>query len=274
MINKCLRNKTFIISIIILLPILLIALIGPYIITHDPYEIDASNTLMPPSRDHILGTDEFGRDIFSRLILGIRPTLVIALSATGFAFLIGLIFGVLAGYYGGHIEQVFMRTIDIVLCFPPILLALIIVAFWGSGIGTLTLSIGILNIPHFARIAYSSTLQVKNLAFVESERSLGANPLRIFRKSIIPNIMPQLIIQISLSIASAILLESGLSFLGVGILPPTPSWGQMIGTSKGYIAIAPTYTLWPSLCLCLTILAINLLGDGLRDIFDPKLNGK
>ncbi|WP_213997104.1 ABC transporter permease [Tepidanaerobacter syntrophicus] len=274
MLKKCLENKTFIFSLAILIPFLLVAIFGPFIITHDPYEIDASNTLKPPSKNHILGTDEFGRDIFSRLILGIRPTLIIALGAMLLGLFFGVLFGMIAGYYGGLVEQVFMRTVDIILCFPPILLALIIVAFWGSGIWTLILSIGILNIPSFARIAYSSTLQIKNLAYIESEKSLGANSIRIFTKGIIPNIIAQIIIQISLTVASAILLESGLSFLGVGILPPTPSWGQMIGTAKGYIMLAPNYILWPSLCLCFTILAINLLGDSLRDIMDPKLNEK
>ncbi len=274
MLKKCLRNRTFVISLVMLLPFLFIALFGSLLITDDPLAIDASNILQPPSGNHILGTDEFGRDIYSRLILGIRPTLIIALGATGFALFMGLIIGVIAGYYGGIVEELLMRLVDIVLCFPPILLALMIVAFWGSGIKILIFIIGILYTPHFARITYSSTLQVKNLEYIESEKSLGASALRILGKGIVPNIMSPIIIQISLTIASSILLESGLSFLGVGILPPAPSWGQMIGASKGYIKLAPTYTLWPSLCLCLTILATNLLGDSLRDILDPKLNEK
>lgn len=274
MLKRCLGNRTFVISVIMLLPFLFIALFGSLLITHDPLALDTSNILQPPSGEHILGTDEYGRDIYSRLILGIRPTLIIALGATGFAFFMGLIIGVVAGYCGGATEELLMRLADLVLCFPPILLALMIVAFWGSGVGILIFIIGILYTPHFARITYSSTIQVKNLEYIESEKSLGASNLRILIKGIIPNIMSPLIIQISLTIASAILLESGLSFLGVGILPPAPSWGQMIGASKGYIKLAPTYTLWPSLCLCLTILATNLLGDSLRDILDPKLNEK
>lgn len=274
MLRRFLHNKTFVISILMLLPFLLIALLGPLIITHDPLAIDSANILKPPSRTHLLGTDEFGRDIFSRLILGIRPTLIIALGSTGLAFSAGLAFGLLAGYCGGFVEQFLMRTVDIVLCFPPILLALMIVAFWGSGIVILIFIIGILYTPHFARITYSGTIQVKHLAYIESERSLGASPLRILARGFLPNIMSPLVIQISLTIASAILLESGLSFLGVGILPPAPSWGQMIGASKGYITIAPNYAFWPSLCLCLTILGTNLLGDSLRDLFDPKLNNE
>jgi len=257
-----------------LLPFLLVAIFGPCIVTQDPLEIDSTSILKPPSSAHILGTDEFGRDIFSRLILGIRPTLIVALGSTAFAFALGFLFGIIAGYCGGFIEQLLMRTVDIVLCFPPILLALMIVAFWGSSVAILIFIIGILYTPHFARITYSGTLQVKNLAYIESERSLGASSLRILMRGISPNIMSPLIIQISLTIASAILLESGLSFLGVGILPPAPSWGQMIGSAKGYITLSPNYIFWPSLCLCLTILGTNLLGDSLRDLFDPKLNNE
>lgn len=274
MLKRCLRNRTFVISILMLLPFLLVAIFGPFIVTQDPLAIDSTSILKPPSSAHILGTDEFGRDIFSRLILGIRPTLIVALGSTAFAFALGFLFGIIAGYCGGFIEQLLMRTVDIVLCFPPILLALMIVAFWGSSVAILIFIIGILYTPHFARITYSGTLQVKNLAYIESERSLGASSFRILMRGVSPNIMSPLIIQISLTIASAILLESGLSFLGVGILPPAPSWGQMIGSAKGYITLSPNYIFWPSLCLCLTILGTNLLGDSLRDLFDPKLNNE
>ncbi|MCE5255607.1 MAG: ABC transporter permease [Spirochaetaceae bacterium] len=274
MLKRCFRNRTFIISILMLLPFMLIAILGPLIVTHDPLAIDSVNILKPPSRTYILGTDEFGRDIFSRLILGIRPTLIVALGSTGLAFFLGFIIGLLAGYYGGVVEQLLMRMVDIVLCFPPILLALMIVAFWGSGIVILIFIIGILYTPHFARITYSGVIQVKTLAYIESERSLGASSFRILKRGISPNIMSPLIIQVSLTIASAILLEAGLSFLGVGILPPAPSWGQMIGAAKGYVMLSPNYIFWPSLCLCLTILGTNLLGDSLRDILDPKLNNE
>ncbi len=274
MLKRCFRNKTFTISILMLLPFMLIAVVGPLIITHDPLAIDSANILKPTSRAYILGTDEFGRDIFSRLILGIRPTLIVALGSTGLAFSLGFLIGLLAGYCGGILEQLLMRVVDIVLCFPPILLALMIVAFWGSGIVILICIIGILYTPHFARITYSGVIQVKNLAYIESERSLGASPLRILKRGISPNIMSPLIIQLSLTIASAILLEAGLSFLGVGILPPAPSWGQMIGAAKGYVMLSPNYIFWPSLCLCLTILGTNLLGDSLRDILDPKFTNE
>jgi peptide/nickel transport system permease protein len=270
--KKCLKNRTFMISSVILLPIIFAAIFGPWLIRVDPLATNGDLVLKPAMAGHPLGTDEFGRDILSRLILGIRPTLIIALVATAIAFGVGLIFGIVAGYFQKESEQLIMRTVDVILCFPPILLALLVVSFWGSGIKNLIIIIGIVYIPYFARIAYSATLQIKRLEYVESEISLGATSLRILMKSVIPNIMSPMIIQITLTIASAILLESGLSFLGMGVLPPAPSWGQMIGEAKSYIGTAPMYAFWPSFCLALTILAINLIGDSLRDILDPKLN--
>lgn len=274
MLKKFLKNKTFVISFLILFPMLVISVIGPWIIPHDPLEIDSNNVLKTSLPGHPLGTDEFGRDILSRLILGIRPTMLVALGATLIAFTFGCIFGVVAGYFRGVYEKTIMRVVDIILCFPPILLALMVVGFWGAGIRNLMIIIGIVYIPRFARLAYSSTIQVKGLEYVQSELSLGASHLRVLRKIIFPNILSPLIIQISLTIAAAILLESGLSFLGLGVIPPEPSWGQMIGQSRGYIATNPMYVLWPSLFLGLTMLAINLLGDSLRDILDPKLKTK
>lgn len=272
MLKRFLRNKMFVVSSIILIPILIVAAIGPWIIPHDPLEIDPNNVLKPALPDYPLGTDEFGRDILSRLILGIRPSLTVALGSTLLSFTFGLLLGTLSGYFRGFVEKIIMRTVDILLCFPPILLAIMVVGFWGAGVNNLIIIIGIVYVPHFARIAYSSTLQIKKQEYVESELSLGAPHLRVLTRSILPNIMSPLIIQITLTIAAAILLESGLSFLGLGVVPPEPSWGQMIGQSRGYIGLNPMYAVWPSFCLGITILAINLLGDSLRDIFDPKLN--
>lgn len=274
MFKKFLSNKTFIISFVILLPMIILSIIGPWIIPHDPLEVNSDKVLQSSMPGHLLGTDEFGRDILSRLILGIRPTLTVALGATAIAFVFGAILGVISGYARGAIEKFIMRIVDIVLCFPPILLALMVVGFWGAGIKNLMIIIGIVYIPHFARLAYSSTIQVKGLEYVQSELALGATHMRVIIKTIFPNILSPLIIQISLTIAAAILLESGLSFLGLGVIPPEPSWGQMIGQSRGYISVNPMYVLWPSLFLGLTMLAINLMGDSLRDILDPKLKSK
>lgn len=274
MLKKFLKNKTFLLSFVILLPIIVISVIGPWIIPHDPLKLHPDKVLQKSLPGYPLGTDEFGRDILSRLILGIRPTMMVALGATIIAFTFGTILGMIAGYFRGIYEKTIMRVVDIVLSFPPILLALMVVGFWGAGIKNLMIIIGIVYIPRFARLAYSSTIQVKGLEYVQSELSLGASHVRVVGKIILPNILSPLIIQISLTIAAAILLESGLSFLGLGVIPPEPSWGQMIGQSRGYIATNPMYVLWPSLFLGLTMLAINLMGDSLRDILDPKLKSK
>lgn len=274
MLKRFFRNRTFLVSFIILLPVLIVALIGPLIIPHDPLAINQNAVLKGSLSGYPLGTDEYGRDILSRLILGIRPTMLVAFGATIIAFVGGVTVGVIAGYARGIIEKVIMRTIDIILCFPPILLALMVVGFWGAGVKNLILIIGFLYIPYFARITHSATLQVKGLEYVQSELSLGASHFRVITKAILPNIMSPLIIQISLTIAAAILLESGLSFLGLGVVPPDPSWGQMIGDARGYIYNNPMYVIWPSLCLGVTMLAINLMGDSFRDILDPKLKNR
>ncbi|MFZ4451678.1 ABC transporter permease [Salibacterium aidingense] len=274
MIRKLLNNKMFLFSSITLLPVIAVALIGPLIAPHNPLELNPEKVLEKSLPAHPLGTDEYGRDILSRLIHGIRPTMLVAIGATSIALAGGVFFGIIAGYIKGFTEKIVMRVMDIVLCFPPILLALLVVGFWGAGVTNLVLIMGVLYIPYFARITHSATLQVKNQEFVQSELSLGASHFRVIRKSILPNITSPLIIQISLTFAATILLESGLSFLGLGVTPPEPSWGQMIGEARGYIYTNPLYVIWPSLCLGLTMLAVNLMGDSLRDVLDPKLKAK
>lgn len=264
----------FVLSFIILLPVIIIALIGPLIVPHDPLEINPNTVLQGSIKGHPLGTDEYGRDILTRLIIGIRPTILVALGSTLIALFGGVTLGVIAGYSRKMIEKMIMRMIDIILCFPPILLALMFVGFWGAGVRNLIIIIGLLYIPYFARITHSATLQVKGLEYVQSELSLGASHFRVITRAILPNIMSPIIIQISLTIAAAILLESGLSFLGLGVVPPEPSWGQMIGDARGYIYNNPMYVIWPALCLGITMLAINLMGDSFRDILDPKLKNK
>lgn len=271
MFKKCLKNRLFVTCCIVLIPVLLVAIIGPWIAPYDPYKTDGHVVLQSSSWAHPLGTDEFGRDILSRLIIGIRPTIIIAISSTLIALALGLTTGVLAGYFGGILEQILMRITDMVQCIPPIMLAMTAVAFWGSDLYSLILVTGIVYAPGFARITYASTILMRKMEFVECDISLGASPGRVILKGILPNIIPPTIIQASLTIASAILLESGLSFLGLGVLPPTPSWGQMIGDAKGYMSSAPHYIFWPSFFLAITILAINMLGDSMRDTLDPRL---
>ncbi len=269
--KRCAHNSKFVVSLAILIPLAFIAIFGPSFIRHDPREMNTKEILKPMSASYPLGTDEFGRSIASRLIVGIRPSITVAIVGTIIALISGTIIGVTGAYVGGRMGNALMRAVEIILCFPPILLAMMVVGLWGAGIKNLTIAVGILYTPHFARLSFAATLQIKKLEFVESDISIGSSSLRVMAKSIIPNIFSPIMIQISLTIANAILLESGLSFLGLGVQPPDPSWGQMIGDAKNYLSVNIMYMVWPALLLSLMILATNLLGDALRDVLDPKL---
>lgn len=269
--RKCFGSKKFTAAFVILAPLVFVVIFGNLLTPNNPYTLDTAHMLSPSSPQYPLGTDEYGRCILTRLILGIRPSMLIAVLGSAIAFTGGTVLGAAAGYLEGKTGSVIMRGVDIILCFPPILLAMIIAGLWGAGITNLILVIGVLYIPHFSRIAYSSTLQVRQMEYVESDRSIGAGSVMILFKAILPNILSLLIVQVSTTISNAILLESGLSFLSLGVQPPTPSWGQMIGAARNYLTVDPMYLFWPAACLCLTILAVNLMGDALRDILDPKL---
>jgi len=256
---------------VVLVVLVLAALCAPLLAPHDPLAINARATLKGPQSENVLGTDEFGRDVLSRLIYGARPTLTVATGSTVLALVAGALLGLVAGFYRGIVEAVMMRAVDTLLSFPPILLAMMVVGFLGPGVRNLVLVIGILFVPAFARLAFAETIRVKELEYIFAARALGTSDARIVLWHILPNITAPLIVQVSLSMAAAILLESGLSFLGLGVVPPEASWGQMIGTARGYLAQAPTYLLYPSLVIACTILAINLAGDALRDLLDPRL---
>jgi peptide/nickel transport system permease protein len=268
------RQPALLASLTILVLVVLMALFGSWLAPHDPFLINPSEVNQGSSSEHLLGTDEFGRDLLSRLLIGIQPTMLVAIGATAIASVVGTLVGIAGAYGRPLISFVIMRGVDIMLSFPPILLALLAVGFWESGVASLTVVIGVIYIPHFARVAHSATLQVARQEFMEAEHAMGASVGRIVFRAILPNILSPLVVQATLTVAAAILLESGLSFLGLGIVPPEPSWGQMIGTARGYLAQNPMYVIWPSLLLALTVLAINIVGDRLRDILDPRLREK
>lgn len=256
---------------LVVLVVIILAVVAPLLAPHDPLEINHREVLKASTSTNPLGTDEFGRDILSRLLYGARPSLTVAGLATALALLLGSTFGVIAGFFGGWIEQVIMRLVDTLLCFPPILLAMVIVGFLGGGVTNLVIVIGILYSTSFARLAYSASLQVKEMEYMTAARAIGASSARLIAFYVYPNIRSVLIVQVSLTVAAAILLESGLSFLGLGVIPPTASWGLMIGAARSYMYQAPTYVLWPSLTIAVTVLAVNTFGDALRDILDPRL---
>lgn len=260
-----------VVSGLVIATMVLIAIIGPWIAPHDPFELNHLAVNQSGSATYLLGTDEFGRDILSRLLYGIRPTIVVAIGATTLAGVLGCAMGIIGGYGRRGIAAPIMRFVDILLCFPPILFALLAVGFWQSGMTSLMVVIGVIYAPQFARIAQSATLQIAQLEYVQAEQIMGAGLMRVVFRGILPNIAPVLVVQATLTFAESILLESGLSYLGLGIVPPEPSWGQMIGTAQKYLAQNPMALFWPALFLALTVLSVNIVGDYLRDRFDPRL---
>jgi peptide/nickel transport system permease protein len=246
-----------------------LALAAPLLPIADPIRMDVAHRMAAPSWPHPLGLDEFGRDELSRIIWGGRASLAVAFAASLIAGVAGTMIGVIGGFLRGFVEQVLLRAVDVVLCFPPLLLALLVVTLLGPGARTLILVLSVLFVPGFARVAYAGTLAVRSQSFVEAMQALGASRTRIMTLTIVPNILGPVLVQLSLAAASAIVLESGLSFLGLGVVPPTPSWGLAIGSARTTMNQAPLLLLWPSLALTATILAMNALCDALRDAFEP-----
>lgn len=269
--QRALRNPRIVLGGAVLLLFFLMAIFAPVIATGDPTRQHPQQRLAPPSAVYPLGTDEFGRDLLSRLIYGSRVSLQVAFGSITLAVLAGVSLGLIGGYFGRAWETVTMRLMDVLLAFPPILLAIAVVAFLGPGVRNLVIVIGILYTPRFARLVHASTLSERTREYIEAARAMGARAPRILVRGILPNILAPIIVQISLSLGFAILVESGLSFLGIGVRPPNPSWGLMIATGRGYMSQSIWLILWPSLAISLIILACNILGDGLRDTLDPRL---
>ena len=265
------RNPRVVVPSLLLLAIFAVAICAPWLTPQNPMQMNPSDRLQGPSAAHRLGTDEYGRDLLSRIILGSRTSMVVAVFSVTVATVIGTLFGLVGSYFRGIWEFATMRSVDVLLVFPPILLAIAVVAFLGPSVPNLIGVIALLYMPRFARIAYGAGLQVKQREFVEAARVLGARAPRVLWLAILPNILAPIFVQISLSLGFAILLESGLSFLGLGTPPPEPSWGNMVGVGRGYLRQSGWYVLWPSLAISLTILCFNTLGDGLRDSLDPRL---
>ncbi len=250
--------------------ILLLALATPVLPLVDPVHQDIAQRMSGPSPGHLLGQDEYGRDVLSRILWGARVSLSVAFAATTMAALAGVLLGILGGYFRGVVELLTVRVAEIVLCFPPLLLALLVVTLLGPGAGTLSFALAILFAPAFARLAYAETLSARELDYVTAQRALGAPNGRILLRTVLPNIAAPLIVQFSLTIATAMVLESGLSFLGLGVVPPAPSWGLMIRGARASMEQAPLLLLWPCLALTGTVLVLNLLCDRLRDALDPR----
>jgi ABC-type dipeptide/oligopeptide/nickel transport system permease subunit len=255
----------------LLLVLVAIAILAPALSPYDPLQMNPPARMRPPGAGYLLGTDEYGRDVLSRIVWGARISLGVGAAAVALAAAGGVSLGLLAGYFGGLVDSLIMRLMDVVLCFPPILLGIAVVGFAGRSFVNLILVLGLLFIPRFARVIYGSVQSVKQNQYVEAARAVGGGHVYIMRKDILPNIFAIILIQITLNFGFMILLEAGLSFLGLGTVPPTPSWGTMIASARDYMEIAPFLVVWPSLAVALTVLSFNLLGDGLRDALDPRL---
>ncbi|MEJ2665645.1 MAG: ABC transporter permease [Deinococcales bacterium] len=251
--------------------VVLTGIFGPILIPKDAAtHIDVLHRLAPPSVHHLLGTDQLGRDELVRMLLGARTSLYVGVFAVGLSILIGLPLGVVGGYFGGWVDLVLMRIVDAIISFPVLLLALTISAVLGPNLTNATLSIGIVYAPYLARIARSEVLKVAALPYVEAARASGAGHLWIMLRTVLPNIMPPVIVQATISMAFAILAEAALSFLGLGTQPPTPSWGLMIQAARDYLDMAPWTALVPGTAIALSVLGLNMLGDSLRDALDPS----
>lgn len=271
--SKLKKNKTAMVGLGILIIYAIILLLGPWLAPYDPYEIDLANKLQSPSMDHLMGTDDKGRDILSRILSGAYLTMGVGIFAVVFGGAVGIILGLVAGYYGGIIDSIISRIIDVMLAFPGILLALAIVSALGTSLINVTLAVGFFSVPMFARIVRGSTMEVKRLEYIDAVRTLGANDLIIIVRHILPNILSPIIIQASMRLATAILSAAGLSFLGLGAQPPSPEWGAMLSTGRDFLFNAPHIALFPGLMISMLVLGLNLLGDGLRDALDPRMKG-
>lgn len=246
------------------------AVLGDLLAPFDPTQTDLSRRLLPPGPQHPFGTDDFGRDVLSRVLLGARVSLQVGFVAVGVALSAGVPIGLVAGFRGGWVDDVLMRLMDVLFSFPAILLAITILAILGPGAVNAMIAVGVVYTPIFARITRGSVLSVREELYVDAARSLGAGDLRLMRLHVLPNVMGPIIVQTSLSLAFAILSEAALSFLGLGVQPPTPSWGRMLAEGRGFMQQAWWMALFPGLAILLTVLSFNLVGDALRDALDPR----
>jgi peptide/nickel transport system permease protein len=269
--RRFLRSRTGVVGAIVLLIVVLAALFASRIAPYSPTRQDFRVERQPPSAQHLMGTDEFGRDVFSRVIWGAQTSLEAGAVAATIALVIGLALGMLAAFYGGGADNVIMRCMDVILAFPYILLAIAVVAILGPGLLNAMIAIAIVYIPHYARVVRGSVLSVRSRDYVEAARALGASDRRVMLQHVLPNTMAPVIVTMTLIIGSAIIDTAGLSFLGLGTQPPTPDWGNMLSAGRSYVIDSPWIATFPGLAILVTVLAFNLMGDALRDAFDPRL---
>ncbi len=265
------RNRLSWVGVALFAALALAAILAPLIAPFDPIDQRIVARMKPPSAVHLFGTDRFGRDLFSRALYGARVSLVIGIASVAVGMLVGGALGVIAGYYGRFIDAAIMRTMDVLLSFPTLIMGILIVALLGPSLPNVLIAISATLVPKFARIARAPTLAVKERAYMEACRALGYSDGRIIVFHIVPNILAEVLVMASLWTANAILIEAGFSFLGLGVRPPTPTWGGMVREGFEHLFQAPWLSIFPGLCILLAVLSLNLIGDGLRDALDPRL---
>ncbi len=266
---RAVRSPQLIAGSLLILFFILAAFIGPALAPYAATRQQISKRYAFPSGEFLMGTDNFGRDIFSRILHGAMASLQVGIMSVAISLVIGVLLGLLAGYLGGWPDTIVMGVMDVLFAFPAVLLAIAILAVFGAGLSNVILAIGIVNLPVFARLTRGSTLAAKGLLYVEASRSLGVSPLRVTLRHILPNILAPLIVQTSLTVAAAILTEAALSYLGLGVQEPSPSWGNILSAAYGFMQNNPWPSVFPGLAIGLAVLGFNLLGDGLRDVLDP-----
>jgi peptide/nickel transport system permease protein len=258
---------------VVILLVIVVAIFAPLFAPYDPYEINLSQSLQKPSSQYLLGTDALGRDTLSRLIFGSRNSLMVGIVALGIAAVVGITMGLLAGYFGGWVYTVIMRFIDSLMCFPMILLALVIASLLGGGLRNVMIALGVAMLPGYARLMCGQVLSIKENDYILAAHSEGAGNMRVMLNHILPNCFPPLIVLMTMQIGAAILAEAGLSFLGIGIEPPAAAWGLMVNDGRYYLMTNPILSFAPGLAIMLVVFAFNMVGDGLRDALDPRLRG-
>ena len=267
---RALRHVTFMIGLAITLALVITAAVSVFYTPRDPLEMSIAGRLQGPTPAHPLGTDQFGRDLLSRIMQGAITSILVGVIAVGIGMVIGVAFGVLSGYFGGWLDETFMRLVDAIQGFPAILSALLLTAVFKPTLTISMVAIGIAFLPVFARLTRASFLEFRDRDFVVAARALGAGDRALIGRHILPNTLPPLIVQATISFPVAILAEAGLSYLGLGTQPPNPSWGLMLKEAQGFLGLNPWYAIFPGGAIALTVLGLNLLGDGLRDVLDPK----
>lgn len=265
------KNKAALFCLGVILFLVLLAFFAPVVSPYDPTYQDYASVLAPPSSKHLLGADEYGRDILSRLIYGTRVSLSIGILAQILASVIGITLGAIAGYFGGAVDTLISRIMEIFAAFPDLLFAMAIMTFMGQGLQNLFIALGLLTWVRTARLIRGSVMQLKEKEYVEASKASGGTAFRIITKHLIPNCLSTVIVLVTLGIPNAIMYEASLSFLGLGIQPPTPSWGNMISSAQSFISFLPVYSIVPGIAIMVTVVAFNIFGDGLRDALDPKL---